>query len=117
MSRTKKAISKNQEPSDDFRSPSDSKRVKVAVTLPGSRVAFFDQFAKRQGISRSEAIDQAMSEFVKNHDPLLKLLAEAPEDDEPFSDEEKAMVHQSLEEIARGEYYTAEEIEREVFGS
>lgn len=94
----------------------ESKRVKVAVSLPSNEVAVFDRFAKQQGISRSEAIAQAMTEFVQNHDPLLKLLAEAPEDDEPVTPEQIARIEQSRAAYERGEFSTLEEVEQELFG-
>ncbi len=44
-------------------------------------------------------------------DPLLKALANAPIDDEPETEEERAAVEEAKAEIARGEVLTWDEVE------
>lgn len=46
-------------------------------------------------------------------DPLTRLLANAPDDDEPSSPEEDASAREALEAAGRGEVISAEEIRRE----
>ncbi len=48
-------------------------------------------------------------------DPLLRILENAPLDDEPTTPEEDASCKEAWEEYKRGEYMTAEEAERELF--
>lgn len=46
-------------------------------------------------------------------DPLARLLANAPDDDEPSTPEEDASAREALEAARRGEVISAEEIRRE----
>lgn len=48
------------------------------------------------------------------NDPLLRLLDEAPEDDEPLTLEEEAAIEAGWEAYRRGDYLTAEEAKREL---
>ncbi|MGI8552575.1 MAG: hypothetical protein ACR2PL_17570 [Dehalococcoidia bacterium] len=43
---------------------------------------------------------------------LPRILAEAPWDDEPETEEERAAVEEAYKDSARGEVYTMEEVER-----
>jgi hypothetical protein len=47
-------------------------------------------------------------------DPMLRALLEAPPDDEPETEEERRLVHEAREELARGEVRTLEEVRREL---
>lgn len=47
-------------------------------------------------------------------DPLLTTLANAPYDDEPETDEERAAVAEAREGYRRGEWKTAQEVRREL---
>jgi hypothetical protein len=47
-------------------------------------------------------------------DPLLRTLMEAPLDDEPETDEERAAVAEAREALARGEVVSDEELKREL---
>jgi hypothetical protein len=46
--------------------------------------------------------------------PLLRTLMEAPLDDEPETDEERAAVAEAREAVARGELMSHEEVRREL---
>lgn len=48
-------------------------------------------------------------------DPLLKALMEAPEDDEPETEEERAAVAEGKAEIARGELIPWEDVKARLF--
>ena len=50
----------------------------------------------------------------RERDPLVQLLDNAPEDDEPTTREEEAGVRDAKTEIERGEVFSAEEIKREL---
>ena len=54
-------------------------------------------------------------EYLRNvgSDPLLKALMEAPEDDEPETEEERAAVAEAYEDIKAGRVVTMEEVKRE----
>ncbi len=49
-------------------------------------------------------------------DPLLLALLNAPEDDEPTTPEEDAGASEAREQYRRGDYITAEQAKRELFG-
>lgn len=54
-------------------------------------------------------------EFLRSSsDPVLRSFMEAPEDDEPESEEERLAVAEAYEDIAHGRVVTAEEIEKEL---
>lgn len=58
---------------------------------------------------------QRFLEFVHEHgDPLLHMLMNAPEDDEPVTEEEEAAVREALEDVAGGRVVTMEELKREL---
>ena len=50
-----------------------------------------------------ESVYQALLERLAEHDPLLRVLLNAPEDDEPLSEEDRAAIDEAMESIARGE--------------
>jgi hypothetical protein len=53
-------------------------------------------------LSEPEA-ERALELVEKEHDdPLLRAIANAPEDDEPWTDEDEAAVQESRDEIAAG---------------
>jgi hypothetical protein len=47
-------------------------------------------------------------------DPVLHALLNAPDDDEPETEEERAAVQEAREASARGDVYTLEEVSREL---
>jgi hypothetical protein len=47
-------------------------------------------------------------------DPVLQAFLNAPEDDEPETDEERAAVQEAREALARGDVYTLAEVSREL---
>jgi hypothetical protein len=49
-------------------------------------------------------------------DPFLAALAEAEEDDEPFTEEDRAALEEARAEFARGEFLTEDEVRRSLFG-
>ena len=54
-------------------------------------------------------------EFVHEHgDPMLRMLMNAPEDDEPVTSEEEEAVREALEDVAAGRVQTLEEVEEEL---
>lgn len=54
-------------------------------------------------------------EYLKEKgDPLMAALMNAPEEDEPISEEEEAAVQVARDELERGEYVTDEELRREL---
>jgi hypothetical protein len=74
--------------------------------------------AKQQLRERIETLTEREAERTLRllddlRDPLTKLLAEAPVDDEPVTPEEQAGVADARAEIERGELISADEIRRE----
>lgn len=51
-------------------------------------------------------------EFLHSEDPLLKLLNEAPYDDEPYTDEEQRQVEEADRSIERGEWVSLSDFEK-----
>ena len=49
-------------------------------------------------------------------DPFLKMLAAAPEDDEPLTADEAALIEEGRQQLRRGEGRTLEEAQRELLG-
>ena len=47
-------------------------------------------------------------------DPMLKLLDEAPEDDEPLTPEDIAAIEEGKAAFRRGDYWTPQEAKREL---
>ncbi len=53
-------------------------------------------------------------EYLRNMgDPVLRALMEAPEDDEPETEEERAAVAEAYEDLAAGKVITLEDVKRE----
>jgi hypothetical protein len=53
-------------------------------------------------------------EYLRNMgDPVLRAMLEAPEDDEPETDEEKAAIAETKEDFKSGQVVSHEELKRE----
>lgn len=53
-------------------------------------------------------------EYLRNMgDPVLRAMLEAPEDDEPETEEERAAVAEAYEELAAGKMTPLEDVKRE----
>ncbi len=48
------------------------------------------------------------------HDPVLRALMNAPEDDEPITPEEEEAVREALEDVAAGRMHSLDEIRQEL---
>ena len=64
--------------------------------------------------SEWEAVYRVLEERMAKHDPVLRAFLNAPEDDEPESEEERAAVEEAYEPLARGEVVSDEELRREL---
>ena len=64
--------------------------------------------------SEWEAARRALEERFSKHDPVLCAFLNAPEDDEPESEEERAEVEEAYKSIARGEMISDEELKRDL---
>ena len=64
--------------------------------------------------SEWEGVRRALEEHLAKHDPLLRTLLNAPEDDEPETAEERKAVEEAYDAIARGEVVSDEELRREL---
>lgn len=54
--------------------------------------------------------------IVEEADPMARLLAEAPVDDEPVTPEEEAALEEARASVARGEVVSYEEVRRRFLG-
>ncbi len=68
-----------------------------------------DEFSE---VEAAEALDILASR--RQRDSLTELLDNAPDDDEPSTPEEEALVQQAREEIARGEAISLDELRAEL---
>lgn len=51
---------------------------------------------------------------MAKHDPVLRAFLNAPEDDEPETEEERAVVEEAYEELKSGRVVSDEELKREL---
>jgi ATP-dependent DNA ligase len=59
-------------------------------------------------------LDDARKALEPLADPMLTSLADAPEDDEPETEEERAAVEEAWDGYRRGEWVSADEVRREL---
>ena len=64
--------------------------------------------------SEWEAARRVLEERLAKHDPVLRAFLNAPEDDEPESEEERAAVEEAYEELKAGRVVSDEELKREL---
>ena len=78
--------------------------------------------AKREIISLIDNLPESELHAVKRYvqyvrdlqDPFLKALADAPWDDEPLTDEDRAAVAEAREDIAAGRTISVEDLRKEL---
>lgn len=63
-----------------------------------------------------EAVHQILEERLAKHDPVLRAFLNAPEDDEPETEEEKAAVAEAYEELKAGEGLSHEDVKKRLLG-
>jgi len=59
-----------------------------------------------------ERLDAAVAALEPLADPMLVVLMNAPEDDEPLTDEDRAAIAEGKADIARGDVVSADEMKR-----
>ncbi len=64
--------------------------------------------------SEWEAVYRVLEERMAKHDPVLRAFLNAPEDDEPESEEERAAVEEAYEDLKAGRVVSDEELKREL---
>lgn len=57
-----------------------------------------------------DAAEELLLQLCAKHDPILRAFLEAPEDDEPFTEEEEKLMEEAYEAIRRGDVVPAETI-------
>ena len=63
--------------------------------------------------SELKAAERFLEALCKGEDLLLRVLEEAPEDDEPETAEERTAVAEAREDVKRGRLVSSEEMHRE----
>ena len=63
--------------------------------------------------SESHAAKRYLEYLCNMGDPVLRAMLEAPEDDEPETEEERAAVAEAYEDLAAGRIVPLEEVKRE----
>ena len=61
-----------------------------------------------------ETVETFIDFVHERGDPVLRALMNAPIDDEPVTDEERAAVQEGLDALEAGDVYTMEEVEKEL---
>ena len=64
--------------------------------------------------SEWEAVYRVLEERMAKHDPVLRAFLNAPEDDEPETEEERAAVEEAYEDLKAGRVSPWEEVKREL---
>ena len=64
--------------------------------------------------SEWEAARRLLEERLAKHDPVLRAFLNAPEDDEPETEEERAAVEEAYEELKSGKEIPWEDVKREL---
>ncbi len=66
--------------------------------------------------SEWEAARRVLEERLSKHDPVLHAFLNAPEDDEPETEEERAAVEEACEELRAGEELSHEDVKKKLLG-
>ena len=66
--------------------------------------------------SEWEAARRALEERFSKHDPVLRAFLNAPEDDEPESEEERAAVAEAYKELKSGKGLSHEDVKKRLLG-
>jgi hypothetical protein len=59
------------------------------------------------------AAERALEGLRNAPDPVARTLTEAPEDDEPYTEEERRLVGEAWEDVKKGHVVSSEELDRE----
>ncbi len=66
--------------------------------------------------SEWEAVYRVLEERLSKHDPVLHAFLNAPEDDEPETEEERAAVEEAYEELKSGKGLSHEDVKKRLLG-
>ena len=66
--------------------------------------------------SEWEAARRVLEERLSKHDPVLRAFLNAPEDDEPETEEERAAVDEAYEELKSGKGLSHDEVKKRLLG-
>ena len=61
-----------------------------------------------------ETVETFIDFVHERGDPVLRALMNAPYDDEPVTDEERAAIQEGLDALEAGDVFTMEEVEKEL---
>jgi hypothetical protein len=64
--------------------------------------------------SEWETVRRVLEERLAKHAPVLRAFLEAPEDDEPETEEERAAVEEAYEDLKAGRVFRWKEVNREL---
>ena len=64
--------------------------------------------------SEWEEVHRVLEKHLAKHDPVLRAFLNAPEDDEPESEEERAAVAEAYEDLKAGRVFRWKEVKREL---
>ena len=74
------------------------------------------QLVDQLPVSELHAAKQYLKFLRDEGDPVLKAFLNAPEDDEPETEEERQAVEEARSDIRAGRVYSHEEVKRRLFG-
>lgn len=89
-------------------------RTKFTASVNPLIISGLREWARHNDLSIAEALEKAVKDLLEKDrqekDDFIKMLEAAPEDDEPFTEEEMRSVDQALKEEAAGETIPIEEV-------
>lgn len=97
-----------------------AKKTRLNITVNTSILSNIRDWASNNNSSVTGAFEKAASEFLERElhkkDDIVKILEAAPEDDEPFTDEERASEEEGWKEYQAGKSRPWKEVRKELAG-
>ncbi|MGV8123951.1 MAG: hypothetical protein AB2L14_29730 [Candidatus Xenobiia bacterium LiM19] len=95
-----------------------SKPQRDSLKVDLSLLMKMEEWARLNNSSLGDTIEEAMSEYLekRQQDAITRMFLEAPEDDEPFTDEERAEAEEGWRECQQGLGRPWSEVRKELAG-
>lgn len=97
-----------------------AKKTRLNITVNTSILSNIRDWASDNNSSVTGAFERAASEFLEREkhkqEDIVKIFESAPEDDEPFTDEERASEEEGWKEYQAGKSRSRKEVRKELAG-